>query len=80
MVLVDHNEKDQAVDNIDKADIMEIIDHHKLGTCRQCSRSVSAISRLAVQARSCIRCMENRNWRFRLKSPDFSALQLFLIH
>ena len=31
-VLVDHNEKDQAVDNIDKADIMEIIDHHKLGT------------------------------------------------
>mgnify|MGYP000797699505 FL=1 len=32
MVLVDHNEKDQAVDNIDKADIMEIIDHHKLGT------------------------------------------------
>ncbi len=32
MVLVDHNEKDQAVDNIDKAEIMEIIDHHKLGT------------------------------------------------
>ena len=32
VVLVDHNEKDQAVDNIDKADIMEIIDHHKLGS------------------------------------------------
>ena len=32
VVLVDHNEKGQAVDNIDKADIMEIIDHHKLGT------------------------------------------------
>ena len=32
VVLVVHNEKDQAVDNIDKADIMEIIDHHKLGT------------------------------------------------
>lgn len=32
VVLVDHNEKDQAVDNIDKADILEIIDHHKLGT------------------------------------------------
>lgn len=31
VVLVDHNEKDQAVDNIDKAEIMEIIDHHKLG-------------------------------------------------
>ena len=32
VVLVDHNEKDQAVDNIEKAEIVEIIDHHKLGT------------------------------------------------
>lgn len=32
VILVDHNEKDQAVDNIDKADILEIIDHHKLGS------------------------------------------------
>ena len=32
VVLVDHNEVDQAVDNIEKADILEIIDHHKLGT------------------------------------------------
>ena len=32
MVLVDHNEVDQAVDNIEKAEILEIIDHHKLGT------------------------------------------------
>lgn len=32
VILVDHNEKDQAVDNIEKADIMEIIDHHKLGS------------------------------------------------
>ncbi len=26
--------KDQAVDNIDKAEIVEIIDHHKLGFFR----------------------------------------------
>ncbi|MBL6461172.1 putative manganese-dependent inorganic diphosphatase [Blautia wexlerae] len=32
VALVDHNEKDQAVDNIDKAEIVEIIDHHKLGS------------------------------------------------
>ena len=32
VVLVDHNEVDQAVDNIEKAEILEIIDHHKLGT------------------------------------------------
>ena len=32
VALVDHNEKDQAVDNIEKAEIVEIIDHHKLGS------------------------------------------------
>ena len=32
LILVDHNEKTQAVDNIDKAEIVEIIDHHKLGS------------------------------------------------
>lgn len=32
VVLVDHNEKDQAVDNIEKAEIVEIVDHHKLGS------------------------------------------------
>ena len=32
VILVDHNEKTQAVDGIDEADILEIIDHHRLGT------------------------------------------------
>lgn len=32
VILVDHNEKDQAVDNIEKAEILEILDHHKLGS------------------------------------------------
>lgn len=32
LVLVDHNEKSQAVDNIDDADILEIIDHHRIGS------------------------------------------------
>lgn len=32
VALVDHNEKTQAVDNIEKAEIVEIIDHHKLGS------------------------------------------------
>ena len=30
--LVDHNERTQAFDNIEKAEIVEIIDHHKLGS------------------------------------------------
>ncbi len=32
VILVDHNEKDQAADNIEDAEILEIIDHHKLGS------------------------------------------------
>lgn len=32
IVLVDHNEKNQAVEGIENAEILEIIDHHKLGT------------------------------------------------
>lgn len=31
LILVDHNEKSQAVDNIDEAQVLEIIDHHRLG-------------------------------------------------
>ena len=32
VILVDHNEKSQAVDGIEEADIVEIIDHHRLGS------------------------------------------------
>lgn len=31
VILVDHNERSQAVDGIEEADIIEIIDHHRLG-------------------------------------------------
>lgn len=31
VILVDHNEKTQAVEGIEEADILEIIDHHRLG-------------------------------------------------
>ncbi|MEG0227095.1 MAG: putative manganese-dependent inorganic diphosphatase [Lachnospiraceae bacterium] len=31
VILVDHNEKTQAVDGIEEANILEIIDHHRLG-------------------------------------------------
>ena len=32
LILVDHNEPSQAVDNIESAEILEIIDHHRLGS------------------------------------------------
>jgi len=32
LILVDHNEISQAVDNVENAEILEILDHHKIGT------------------------------------------------
>ncbi len=32
VILVDHNERSQAVDNIEDAEILEIIDHHRIGS------------------------------------------------
>ncbi|MCM1540702.1 MAG: putative manganese-dependent inorganic diphosphatase [Blautia sp.] len=32
LILVDHNEKNQAVNGIENAEILEIIDHHRLGS------------------------------------------------
>lgn len=32
LILVDHNEKSQAVVNIEEAEILEIIDHHRIGS------------------------------------------------
>lgn len=32
VILVDHNERTQAVDGIEEAEILEIIDHHRIGT------------------------------------------------
>lgn len=32
LILVDHNEVSQAVDNVENAEILEIIDHHRLGS------------------------------------------------
>ncbi len=32
VIMVDHNEKDQAVDGIGESEVLEIIDHHRLGS------------------------------------------------
>ena len=31
VILVDHNDRDQSINNIDKAEILEVIDHHRIG-------------------------------------------------
>ncbi len=32
LILVDHTEESQAVENLDQAEILEIVDHHRIGT------------------------------------------------
>ena len=32
VILVDHNEKNQAVDGVEEAEVLEIIDHHRLSS------------------------------------------------
>ena len=32
VILVDHNERSQAVDHVEEAEILEVIDHHRLGS------------------------------------------------
>ena len=32
VIMVDHNEKTQAVDGLEQADVLEIIDHHRIGS------------------------------------------------
>ena len=45
LILVDHNEESQAVDNVKEAEILEIIDHHRLGS----------LETMAPRRSSCIR-------------------------
>ena len=69
LILVDHNEKSQAVSNIDEAEILEIIDHHRLGS----------LPRYAGQAywkdHGHVRCLWNSSGRllFRILRPEYCS-------
>ena len=39
IILVDHNEPSQAVDGLEEAEILEIIDHHRLGSIETMGKS-----------------------------------------
>lgn len=58
MILVDHNEKSQAVDGVEEAEVMEIIDHHRLGSIQTMGPVFSVISRWDALRRSSVRCMK----------------------
>ncbi len=61
LILVDHNELSQTVDGIEFADILEIIDHHRIGTLETVSPVFFRISRLAVLRRLFIRCIREKS-------------------
>ena len=56
LILVDHNERSQAVEGMESANVMEIIDHHRLGTVETMSPVFSETSRWDVRRRLFIRC------------------------
>ena len=45
VILVDHNEKSQAVDGVEEAELLEIIDHHRVGDLESITPYISAMSR-----------------------------------
>ena len=59
VILVDHNERDQAAEGIRSTNIVEIIDHRS----RRAGRSISAISRSAAPRPSSPRCIMKRTSR-----------------
>ena len=69
VVLVDHNEMSQSVPGLEQADILEIIDHHRLADIQTGAPSTSAMSLWAPPRRSslpCIRsaaCFRLTGWR-----------------
>ena len=52
VILVDHNEMRQAANGIDEAEILEIIDHHRIADVSTSARSSSSICPLAPPPRS----------------------------
>ena len=78
VVLVDHNEKDQAVDNIEKAEILEIIDHHKLGTLQTMQPVSFRNQPVGCTGTIMYQIYGEQKLEIPPKSQDFSARPLFL--
>lgn len=75
VILVDHNERDQAAEGIRSTNIVEIIDHHRIDSVETSGRSTSAISRSAAPRPSSRRCTMSTTWRSSRKSRVCCARQ-----
>ena len=48
LILVDHNERKQAVDGVEEAEILEIVDHHRVGDLQTISPFIFTMNRWAL--------------------------------
>ena len=60
VILVDHNERTQAVDGLEQADILEIIDHHRIGSLETTGPVYFRNVPVAARPRFCTRCTASR--------------------
>jgi manganese-dependent inorganic pyrophosphatase len=73
VALVDHNEFSQAVDGIDEADVVEVIDHHRIGA-RSTTTPITFINRVVGSTSTIIADMYRRGGT----DPDSQTAALML--
>ncbi len=74
--LVDHNERSQAVDGIEEAEIIEII-NHRLGDIETVSPITFRNQPVGCTATIINRCMRRMRSKFQERLPGFYVVQLF---
>ena len=76
IILVDHNERSQAVDNIESAVILEIIDHHRIGSLETMEPVYFRNEPIGCTASIVYKIYRERNVEI---SPDIAGLLLSAI-
>ena len=71
IILVDHNEATQAVEGFDQAEILEIIDHHRIGSLETSGPVYFRNQPVDCTATSSPRCTTRTAWRSRPRPPVF---------
>ena len=71
IILVDHNEATQAVEGFDQAEILEIIDHHRIGSLETSGPVYFRNQPVGCTAPSSPRCTTRTVWRSRRRSQAF---------
>lgn len=80
LILVDHNEKAQAVDGFEEAEILEIIDHHRLGNIETNSPVYFRNQPVGCTATIITQMYMENGIEIPEKIAGLYVLQFFLIH